>query len=136
VTPDRAPRSAADRIGGVTYDTGALIAVDRGNRSMATRHEAFLRAGVVPTVPTVVLAQAYRTRSQVLLTRVVRGCAIETFTMERARAVGLLAARTKRHDIVDLAVVEGAIRRGDAVVTSDPGDPVAAGLPRARLDLV
>jgi hypothetical protein len=123
-------------MGGVTYDTGALIAVDRGNRAMVTRHQAFLRAGVVPTVPTVVLAQAYRTPRQVVLARVVRGCTIESFTPEQARAVGLLAARTGRHDIVDLAVVEGAIRRGDAVVTSDPGDRVAAGLAHARLDLV
>jgi hypothetical protein len=35
--------------------------------------------------------------------------------------VGALAGRAGHDDIVDVAVVEGAVRRGDAVVTSDPG---------------
>ena len=34
---------------------------------------------------------------------------------------GVLAAQSGHDDVVDTAVVEGAIRRGDAVVTSDLG---------------
>jgi hypothetical protein len=41
---------------------------------------------------------------------------------EQARAVGRLAQRARHHDIVDLAVVEGALRRRDAIVSSDSGD--------------
>lgn len=38
---------------------------------------------------------------------------------DQARAVGVLAGVTAHDDIVDVAVVEGALRRGDAVVTSN-----------------
>jgi len=38
----------------------------------------------------------------------------------QARAVGRLASRSRHEDVVDLAVVEGALRRRDAIVTSDP----------------
>lgn len=40
----------------------------------------------------------------------------------RARAVGVLAARSGHDDIVDVAVVEGAARRRDRVLTADPDD--------------
>ena len=42
--------------GGVTYDTGALIAADRNNRSMWALHASFLAVGIAPTVPAPVLA--------------------------------------------------------------------------------
>lgn len=37
----------------------------------------------------------------------------------RAKRVGVLAGKAHHDDIVDVAVVEGALRRGDAVVTSN-----------------
>jgi hypothetical protein len=40
----------------------------------------------------------------------------------QARAVGALAARAGTTDIVDACVVEGALRRRDPVVSSDPDD--------------
>jgi len=106
---------------GVTYDTGALIAADLGVRAFWLRHEGFLRAGVVPTVPTVVLAQAWRSARQVALARLLTGCVLEELSAVLARAVGLLAAPSGHSDVVDLAVAEGALRRGDLVLTSDPG---------------
>ena len=112
---------------GVTYDTGALIAADRGVRAFWLRHEGFLRAGVVPTVPTVVLAQAWRSARQVALARLLTGCVLEELSAVQARAVGLLAARSGHADVVDLAVAEGALRRGDLVLTSDPDDIARAG---------
>jgi hypothetical protein len=41
---------------------------------------------------------------------------------EQACVVGRLASRSRHDDVVDLAVVEGALRRRDAIVTSDPED--------------
>jgi hypothetical protein len=38
----------------------------------------------------------------------------------QATAVGAVAARSDHDDIVDVTVVEGAVRRHDAVVTSNP----------------
>jgi hypothetical protein len=39
---------------------------------------------------------------------------------DQARQVGTLSARAGHDDVVDVSVVEGAIRRQHAVVTSNP----------------
>ena len=111
---------------GVTYDTGALIAADRSERRMWARHRALLVRRVVPTVPAPVVAQAWRGDSrQVQLARLLAGCDVETLDESRARAAGGLAARAGVSDVVDACVVEGALRRRDLVVSSDPGDLTA-----------
>lgn len=108
---------------GVTYDTGALIAADRGERRMWARHRSLLIRREVPTVPAPVVAQSWRgTSRQVLLARMLNGCDIEALSDGQARSAGALAARAVTTDIVDACVVEGALRRGDLVVSSDPGD--------------
>ena len=38
---------------------------------------------------------------------------------DQARRVGVLAGKARHDDIVDVTVVEGAVRRRDAVVTSN-----------------
>src|SRR5256885_12799225 len=45
---------------GVTYDTGALVAADRGERRMWARHRALLARREVPTTPAPVVAQTWR----------------------------------------------------------------------------
>jgi hypothetical protein len=106
---------------GVTYDTGALIAADRNDRRMWALHAGFLALEVSPTVPTPVLAEAWRGGSrQASLARLLALCTTEPLTEERAKAVGALAARADHDDIVDVTVVEGATRRHDAVLTSNP----------------
>ncbi|MCY7298340.1 MAG: hypothetical protein LH616_03910 [Ilumatobacteraceae bacterium] len=44
----------------------------------------------------------------------------EPLTDEQAKAVGALAARAGHDATVDVTVVEGAIRRHDAIITSKP----------------
>jgi predicted nucleic acid-binding protein len=108
---------------GVTYDTGALLAAERNDRRMWALHAGFLAEEVVPTVPAPVLAQAWRGGAkQASLTRLLALCQVEPMSEQQARAVGHLARRSRHADVVDLAVVEGALRRQDAVVTSDAGD--------------
>lgn len=108
---------------GVTYDTGALIAADRSERRMWARHRALLCRREVPTVPAPVVAQAWRgSVRQVQLARLLTGCDIEALDDGRARSAGALAARGATSDIVDASVVEGALRRRDLVVSSDPDD--------------
>jgi hypothetical protein len=104
---------------GLTYDTGALIAAERDDRLMWSLHRAALRRGLPPTVPSVVLAEAWRGGPQHRLSRLLQGCRVEPLTEELARAVGALAGSSGLDDVVDVAVVEGALRRGDAVVTSN-----------------
>jgi hypothetical protein len=111
---------------GITYDAGALVAVDRGERRMWARHRALLAAREVPTVPAPVVAQAWRGGSrQALLSRILVGCDVEVLDDVRARAVGALAARAATTDIVDVCVVEGALRRHDLVISSDLVDLAA-----------
>lgn len=108
---------------GVTYDTGALVAADKGERRMWARHRALLVARAVPTVPAPVVAQAWRGGGrQVLLAKLLRGCDIESLGGTEAKTVGALATTAGTTDIADACVVEGALRRRDLVVTSDPGD--------------
>jgi hypothetical protein len=116
-------RRPADHMTGVTYDSGALIAAERGERQMWARHRALLLRRVVPTVPAPVVAQCWRgTPRQAQLARLLAGCDVETLDDTRARATGALAGRAGSTDIVDVSVVEGALRRGDFVISSDEGD--------------
>ena len=105
---------------GVTYDTGALIAADHNDRGMWALHAGFLALEVSPTVPTPVLAEAWRGGArQASLARFLALCETEALSVEQARAVGLLAGKSGHDDIVDVTVVEGAIRRHDTIVTSN-----------------
>ena len=122
---------------GVTYDTGALIAADRAERRIWARHRALLALRVMPTVPAPVLAQPWRGGSrQAQLAGLLAGCGVEALDDGQARSVGSLAARAATTDIVDVCVVEGAIRRHDLVVSSDPDDlrAIAAAVDR-RLEI-
>lgn len=109
---------------GVTYDTGALIAAERGRHAILKIHRRLVAHGIIPVVPSCVLAEAWRGGPQPGLSRLLAGCIIEDFTEDDARRVGALAAKATRTrtSIVDVAVVEGALRRGHLVVTSDPDD--------------
>lgn len=121
-----AARSPADRVTGVTYDSGALIAAERGERRMWARHRALLLRRIVPTVPAPVIAQCWRgTPRQAQLARLLAGCDVESLDDTRARATGNLAGHARTADIVDANVVEGALRRGDLIISSDQGDLTA-----------
>lgn len=108
---------------GITFDTGALIALDRNNREVW----AFLRRaaarGEVPAVPSVVVAQAWRGgASQALLARALDVCQSEALDDDLARRAGALCGRSGTADIVDAVVVESAARRHGLILTSDPDD--------------
>jgi hypothetical protein len=122
---------------GVTYDTGALVAADRGERRQWARHRALLARREVPVVPAPVLAQAWRGGiRQALLSRLLVGCETETLDDPGARAAGTLAALAGTTDIVDACVVEGALRRRDLIISSDPGDLTAiAAASRRHLEI-
>jgi rRNA-processing protein FCF1 len=105
---------------GVTYDTGALLAAERNDRRMWALHAGFLSEEIVPVVPAPVLAEAWRGGSrQASLARLLALCEIEPMTERQAKDVGVLAGSAAHDDVVDVTVVEGAIRRRHAVVTSN-----------------
>jgi predicted nucleic acid-binding protein len=107
--------------GGLTYDSGALIAAERGQRRMWLIHGRALARGVRPVVPAGVLAEVYRSARQVNLARLLGTCRIEPLDEDKARRAGaLLASCPVSPAAVDASVAEGALRRGDAVVTGNP----------------
>ncbi len=75
-------------------------------------HAGYLAEEVVPAVPAPVLAEAWRGGSrQASLSRLLRMCDTEPMNEELARNVGVLAGKSGHDDIVDVSVVEGAVRR-------------------------
>lgn len=104
---------------GLTYDTGALVAAERNDRLMWSLHRAALKRELPPVVPAAVLAEGWRGGPQAELSRLLKGCHVEDLTKEQARKVGALAARASHNDVVDVSVIEGAVRRRHAVVTSN-----------------
>jgi len=80
-------------------------------------HVGFIAEEVVPNVPALVVAEAWRGGSrQASLARMLAGCDIEEMTADQARRIGELAGRADHEDVVDVAVVEGAVRREDDVI--------------------
>lgn len=109
-------------MGGITYDTGALVAAERGDRVVWALQRRALERGIRPVVPAGVLAQAWRGGPQAQLSRLLRGCRVEDLDDAAARRAGVACARSGTADVVDASVVVGAVARGDLVVTSDVDD--------------
>ena len=124
-------------MGGITYDTGALVAGENNDRKLWALHRRALERGIRPTIPAGVLAQAWRGGPQAELSRLLRGCRIEDLNEVRGRAAGQACGRSHTVDVIDAVVTIGAIARGDLVVTSDPKDirRIASALD-AKLEIV
>ena len=108
---------------GIVYDTGALIAAEGNDRRMWALHARAIQRGVLPIVPAGCVVEAWRGRRQTGLSRLLDGCEIEPLAADPAKRAGTL--RRTLADVIgpiDATVVESAVRRGAAVVTSDRGD--------------
>jgi len=106
---------------GLTLDSGALIAAEKGERRFWALWKEALDRGAPITAQAAVVAQVWRGTSPVIA-RLLRACEVEALTEERAKQVGRLLALSRSADIVDAAVVVGAAERRDAILTSDPDD--------------
>lgn len=107
---------------GLTLDTGALIAAEKNAARFWSIWAAAMKRKARVTVPAAVVAQAWRGNRPVVA-RIIAVCAIDVLDLEEAKSVGLLLAKSRKSsDVVDAAVVVGAVRRGDAIATSDPDD--------------
>lgn len=113
---------------GVTLDTGALIAIERGDRRLQALLDEAGAAGAELAVPAGVIAQAWRGSAR--QARLARFLALSTVTAvaldePEARASGTLCGRAGTADVVDASIVICARARGHAVVTGDPQDLAA-----------
>ena len=106
----------------VVYDTGVLIAADRSERRVWADHRARLEAGMVPLVPSPVVAQASRSPKQVQLRRLLRGCEVVPFVEATAHLAGALLGKARTRDVVDAAVAVLASGQGADVASDDAED--------------
>ena len=110
---------------GVTFDAGALIALDRNDRRVLALVARAAEHGMRITIPATALAQAIRNPArQARLSRLIRQAGTDLIALNGpdATAVGLLLAGTATADVVDAHVVVCARRVGQVVVTSDAAD--------------
>jgi hypothetical protein len=106
----------------VVYDTGVLVAAERRDRHVWTRHRRALQAGRAPMVPAPVLAQVWRGGPQPLLSRFLGGCQVMPMDEALARAAGSACGRAGMSDVVDATVAVAARTVGAAVLTGDGDD--------------
>jgi predicted nucleic acid-binding protein len=106
----------------VVYDTGVLIAADRSERRTWAEHRVRLEAGIIPLVPTPVVAQASRSPKQAQMRRLLRGCEVVPFDEPTAHTAGSLLGKTRTKDVVDASVAALAVRHEADVVSDDAGD--------------
>jgi hypothetical protein len=111
----------------LVLDAGALIALDRNDRSVWAMLRNAADDAAQVSVPAGAIAQAWRDGSrQALLARALVHCDEVPLEGSLARATGLLCGRAGIADIVDASVALIAAARSQtgpvALVTSDPTD--------------
>ena len=111
---------------GLTFDTGALLAIEAGDRRMMALLQRAKDLGRPIVIPAGVLAQAWRGGGsrQARLATVLssEAVSVQDFTRMRARIAGELCGRSATSDVIDASVVVCAWDNGRTVVTSDPDD--------------
>lgn len=106
---------------GLTFDTGALIALERRHQRLARVYRVAVSDGLPVTVPAVVIAEWWRGRSDAREI-ILRGVRVEATTSALARAAGEALAVLPGATVVDAIVMASAAQRGDIVYTSDFAD--------------
>lgn len=106
---------------GFTFDTGALIALERGDHRMRTVLKLARADSVRVVVPTVVLGEWWRgkTKARELLIASVQ---LEPLNESLAKLAGEALAKIREATFVDAVVMASAAQRGDVVYTSDQDD--------------
>ena len=110
---------------GLTLDTGALLASERGDPKMRALLRRVAEHGAEVHVPAGVVAQAWRGGArQARLARLLDATDVRIVNLDElaARAVGQLCGASGHSDIVDVHVVLNALEHGHRIVTSDPSD--------------
>ncbi len=108
----------------LVLDAGALIAYDRGDRTVRAFLERAFRQEDTVRTSTVVVAQVWRDGArQAKLARLLKGLDEVDISPTASRRVGVLLAKSATADVIDAALVD-LVRDGDEVLTSDPDDIV------------
>ena len=103
---------------GLTFDTGALIALERRDARIGQVFIAATSEKRRITVPAVAAAEWWRARSP-LRTRILATVDVEPLDLRLAQIAGEAVAAVRGATIIDAIVMASAARRGDVVYTSD-----------------
>jgi hypothetical protein len=106
----------------LVFDSGALIALERGDRKIAALLVAAIAGGAEAVTSCACVAEVWRDPArQARLTRALPGFRERSLDPLQARACGMLLAQSATGDVADAAVCQIA-QDGDTVLTSDPHD--------------
>ena len=110
---------------GVVLDSGALIALDRGERRVALRIRRAREQSDPIAIPVGCVAQVWRDGSrQARLAKLLaeRGVTVESLDPSDGRRIGILLGRTDTTDVIDGHVALLALGSDATVLTSAPDD--------------
>lgn len=108
---------------GLTFDTGALIALERRDVRMRKILDTARAGRVAITVPAAVVAEWWRTRTD-RVDGILAMLTVEVLTERLAKLAGEAIAAVPSASVVGAIVMASAASRGDPVYTSDVGDLV------------
>ncbi len=110
----------------LVLDAGALVAMERADRSVLALLKRELLLGRAPLTHGGVVGQVWRSGSgrQANLARLLRGVDVHALDGALGRRAGELLALAGEVDVIDAAVALLALD-GDVILTSDPGDLAA-----------
>jgi predicted nucleic acid-binding protein len=106
---------------GITFDTGALLALERRRQGMRAVLERALAQDQPITIPADVVAEWWRGRTD-LREDILAAVDVEPLTVTLARAAGEALAAVRGATVVDAVVMASAAARGDVVYSSDVDD--------------
>ena len=106
---------------GITFDTGALIALERRRQRMKEIVERALAKDQPITVPADVVGEWWRGRTD-LRDSILESVDVEPLTEALAKVAGEALASINRASLVDAIVMASAASRGDIVYSSDVED--------------
>ena len=103
---------------GLTFDTGALIALERRTQRMWEIYRTAMHEAIVITAPAAVVIEWWRGRTDVR-ERILNGLRVEPLSEALARTAGEALAAIPSASAIDAVVMASAAMRGDVVYTSD-----------------
>src|SRR5262245_14910227 len=112
---------------GLTFDTGALIGLERARHSMRKVYDTAVAHNIRITVPSVVVAEWWRAGAREKeRARILRSVIVEPIDGSIARLAGSALTLVPGVQTIDAIVMASASQRGREVVyTSDPDDLLA-----------
>ena len=109
---------------GLTFDTGALIGLERSRQLMRKVYDTAISNDVPIVVPAVVIAEWWRTGTRTKLrAELLRSMRVEPLTDSIARLAGAALTLVPTAGTIDAIVMaSAAMRPREVVYTSDPDD--------------